>query len=275
MATQRSVFAVPVAEFAAALLARPEVGPRAQATAEQVAQLLPGVAVIVYVIEDGDKPAWTRKAIAGDISVTKTMEFNAGTLGTVAENRTPLVFDVQDLQREDYAHLDIRRTVTALAYAPLLVDEVLFGTIELVSYDQQFPDAMLEALQEVADLASPAIAAAQAYETERNASLQSISRLTQMYDLEKVFNSTLEMNELLVIVAKKFQEVMAVQGINLWMINGDTLELVNKAGFDPTVTLGTVQMPGAGIAGDISDDGEPVLIDDPTDARLQKRNAGH
>jgi RND family efflux transporter MFP subunit len=97
-----------------------------------------------------------------------------------------------------------------------------------------------------------------------------------MYDLEKVFNSTLEMDELLGIIAKKFQEVMSVQGINLWMVNNDTLlELVRSAGSDPTVELGKVQKPGEGIAGDVSDNGEPVLIDDPADERLQKRNTGH
>ncbi len=275
MATQRSVLAVPVAEFAASLLVRAEVRQRAQVTAEQIAQLMPDVAVVVYVIEDPDNPAWTRKAVAGDVKVSETIEFSAGTLGTLAEHRIPLVFDGRDLQREDYAHLDTRRTVAALAYEPLLADEVLFGTIELVSYEQAFPEGMREALHEVGELASPAIAAAQAYESERNSSLHSISRVTQMYDLEKVFNSTLEMDELLGIIAKKFQEVMAVQGINLWMVNGDALELVSVAGFDPTVDAGTAQKPGEGIVGDISDNGEPVLIDDPEDERLRKRNAGH
>jgi RND family efflux transporter MFP subunit len=275
MATRGSLFAVPVVEFAAALLARPEVGPRAQVTADRVAQLLPGTAVVVYIIEDLDHPAWTRKAIAGEVEVGGTMEFSAGTLGTLAENKTLLVFEGGDLQREDYAHLDIRRTVTALTYVPLLVEEVLFGAIELVSYEHPFPGAMLEALREVAELASPAIAAARSYESERNASLQSISRVTQMYDLEKVFNSTLEMDELLEIIAKKFQEVMGVQGINLWMVNNQTLELVSKAGFDPTVELRMEQKPGEGIAGDVSDNGEPVLIADPADERLRKRNAGH
>src|SRR5271166_3236491 len=151
MATRRPAFAVPVAEFAAALLARPEVGPRAQVTAEQVAQLLPGTAVVVYIIEDLANPSWTRKAIAGEVTVSGTMEFGAGTLGTMAENKKLVVFEGNDLQREDYAHLDIRRTVTSLAYIPLLVDEVLFGAIELVSYEQPIPEAMLEALNQVAE----------------------------------------------------------------------------------------------------------------------------
>ena len=275
MATRRPAFAVPVAEFAAALLARTEVGPRAQVTADQVAQLLPGTAVVVYVIEDLDHPVWTAKAVAGEVTVGETLDFTAGVLGTLADGKTAIIFDASDLQREDYAHLDIRRTVTSLAYVPLLIDNVLFGAIELISYDQPFPEAVLEGLSEVAELASPALAAARSYEVERNASLHSISRVTQMYDLEKVFNSTLEMDELLGIVAKKFQEVMGVQGINLWMVKNDTLELMSVAGFDPTIRLGRLENPGDGIAGDISDSGEAVLIEDPRDARLEKRNASH
>jgi len=110
MATRRPAFVVPIAEFAAALLARPEVSPRAQVTAQQIAQLLPGTAVVVYIIEDLDNPAWTRKAVAGDVTVAQTIEFIAGTLGTVAEKKALVIFERGDLQREDYAHLDIRRT---------------------------------------------------------------------------------------------------------------------------------------------------------------------
>ncbi len=275
MATERSDFTISVTELAVALLARPEVGSRARVTAEQIADLLPGTAVVVYIIEDLENPAWTRQATAGEIEVSGTLEFGVGTLGAAAESKTLIVFEGSDLRREDYAHLDTRRTVTALACVPLLAGETLFGAIELINYDQPFPEEMMEAVQEVADLASPALAAARSYESERNASLHSISRVTQMYDLEKVFNSTLEMDELLEIIAKKFQDVMNVQGINLWMVNGDTLELVSHAGFDPTVRLGMGQKPGEGIAGDLSDNGEPVLIDDPRDDRLEKRNAGH
>jgi RND family efflux transporter MFP subunit len=275
MATQRSEFAVPVAGLAAALLARSEVGPRCQVIAKLVAQLLPGTAVVVYVIEDQENPSWTAKAIAGEIRVAAGMEFDTGTLGTVAESREFAQFKASALTREQYAHLDVRRTVNSLAYMPLVAGEKLLGAIELISYQENFPEELKEALDEVAQLAAPALATAFSYESERNTSLHSISRVTQMYDLEKVFNSTLEMNELLGTVAKKFQEVMSVQGVHLWMVKDNTLELMSSEGFDPTVSLGQVQKPGEGIAGDISDNGEPVLIDDPEDERLRKRNAGH
>jgi len=55
-------------------------------------------------------------------------------------------------------------------------------------------------LQPLGKTAGAALAAAIQYEAERNDSLSSISRLTQLYDLEKSFSSTLEMDELLPII---------------------------------------------------------------------------
>jgi RND family efflux transporter MFP subunit len=274
MPNPQSTFAVDVVEFAATLLAQQEAAPRAQVIADKVSELLADTAVAVYVVADQENPIWTAKATAGDITVTDTVEFDAGTLGAVAEKRELLVFEGSDLAREAYAHLDIRRQFVALAAVPLLVNETLVGAIELFHYEQSLPDAMLEALNDIAGLAAPALAAALFYESERNTNLHSISRVTQMYDLEKVFNSTLEMDELLGTIAGKFQEVMNVQAVNLWMVSDDALELVACTGVDPTVEVGMVQKPGEGIAGDLSDSGEPVLIDDPEDERLEKRNQG-
>lgn len=272
MATRRPASAVPVADIAAALLARPEVAIRAQIIAEHACEFLPDTASAVYVVEDQSNPAWTAKATAGDITVAEVIEFDAGTLGAVAETKQIQVFEGASLQREDFAHLDIRRTATALVYVPLLIDDTLIGAIEFVSYDQTVPADVLQSISEIAELATPAIAAALNYENERNVSLQSISRVTQMYDLEKVFNSTLEMDQLLEMIAKKFSEVMRVQAVNLWMFADDQLQLVARAGFDGTSNVGSTQKAGQGIAGDISESGEPILIADADDERLKKRN---
>jgi RND family efflux transporter MFP subunit len=274
MATRRPASTVPVAEIAAALLAQSEVAARARVIAEQIADLFPDTAVVVYVIQDQQNPRWDVKATVGEVKVGRVLDFNAGTLGAVAESRTLQVFESASLQREDFSHLDIRRTSVSLAYAPLLSHGTLVGAIELIGDETPFFETALQLLSEMAELASPAIAAALNYEAERNVSLQSISRVTQMYDLEKVFNSTLEMEELLEMIAQKFAEVMNVQGVNLWMVNGEPLELVSQAGSDVTVSLGAVQNAGDGVAGDISDSGASVLIDNPDDERLQKRNLG-
>jgi len=273
MATHRPGFASAITELASALLAYGEVSPRARLAADHVAQLLPGCGIVVYVIEDQNHPTWKSKAAAGDVA-TGLMEadFQAGTLAAVADIKETLLFSGNDLTREDYGHLDIRRTVASIAYIPLIVDGVLYGAIEVISYDQPLTKGSLAAAEDVAQVVSPAIASALAYEGERNSSLQSISRVTQMYDLEKVFNSSLELNDLLAAIASKFQEVMNVQAVNVWMVDADGIRLTNQAGYDPSVHLEDFQKVGEGIAGDISDNGEMVIIDDPEDQRLKKRN---
>jgi RND family efflux transporter MFP subunit len=112
------------------------------------------------------------------------------------------------------------------------------------------------------------------YEAERNDSLESISRLTQLYDLEKSFSSTLEMDELLPIIAEKFREVMECAAVNLWLLRGDeSLELMYQAGMDRTTPMGAIQKPGEGIPGDVSDNGEAVLITNASDEKLGARSA--
>ena len=275
MATQRHGFEIPLADFAATLLLQREVGQRAQLIAEQAAQLELGCDASVYVIEDQEDPSWTRKGLSGDLGAgSEQIEFHSGTLGMVAELAAPyLLLHGSQLAREDYAHLDVRRTLASLAYVPLLADGSLVGALELVGYDRPLSHSLLERVSSLAQLAAPALASAAAYESERNSSLQSITRVTQMYDLEKVFNSNLEMNELLATIAAKVQEVMSVQAANVWMVEGETVTLVQQEGADPTVQSGARQGPADGVAGKISDDGEPVLIDDPEDARLRARNA--
>ena len=275
MASPRPAPAVPVTEFAAALLARPDVAVRAQVIADHILEFLADGAVAIYVVEDQAMPKWLAKATAGDITVSQEVEYGSGTLGTLAQAREIQQFETSQIQREDFSHLDVRRTVTSLAYIPLIAGEFVVGAIELVSYDQPIAASVLESLGEVIELSAAAITTGINYETERNTSLQSISRVTQMYDLEKVFNSTIEMDALLEMIAKKFAEVMRVQGVNLWMVSGDTVQLLHQAGYDPTVSIGDQQKAGQGIAGDISESGDCIGIDDPTDERLAKRNEGH
>jgi hypothetical protein len=75
MATRRHTFVIPVAEIAAALLAQPEVVPRAQVIAEWAAELLPDAAAVVYVIRDQEKQQLAKSPSAmSRISITARSE---------------------------------------------------------------------------------------------------------------------------------------------------------------------------------------------------------
>src|SRR5260370_10647698 len=83
------------------------------------------------------------------------------------------------------------------------------------------------------------------------------------------------MDELLPIIGSKLREVMECEAVNLSLLQPDeSLELMHQAGIDPTTRAGSRQRPGESVAGDVSDNGEAVLIDREEDERLAKRNAG-
>jgi RND family efflux transporter MFP subunit len=263
--------------FSAELLSAQEVIPRARIIAQALTQVLPGAAVNVYApgLHNGEE-VWMPRAWSGEQSVRAArLAINEGTLGQAAETREPVVFDASRIAREQYAHLDVRRTLRSLAYVPLESKGTLAGLVEILSFDSALTIAKIELLGPFAAISAAALATARNYENERNESLSSITRLTQLYDLEKTFSSTLEMDELLPIIGDKFREVMECRAINVWLLRGDeSLEMMYQSGSDPTTPgVGSVQQIEGGIPGQVSDSGEAVLITDADDERLAARSA--
>lgn len=267
------VSSVPLNDFMAALLAERELMPRARLIAQQVSELLPESAVAVYVVEDQQAPTWRLKAYIGDISLDQAeIPLESGTLGAVAEQRQAVQFEAAAMSREEYAHLDVRQSISSLAYVPLMVADGLVGCIEIVNFVAPLDPRVLGSLMPLAESAALGIASALIYESERNAGLQSITRLTQLYDIEKVFNATLEMQSLWPRICSKVQELTNGTGVNLWMVDkGEDLLLVEQAGFDATRPVGSREAEGDGIAGGVSANGEPLLLTGG-DPRLAERN---
>ncbi|MBZ5541289.1 MAG: efflux RND transporter periplasmic adaptor subunit [Acidobacteriia bacterium] len=277
MATPSPELQIDIAGFSTRLLAEQGLLSRALSTAHAIADLLPGTAVNLYLLTTEDEAEfWVPRASTGEVSVhDEAIPADSGALGVLHEKQTALLFSGKDLVREEYAHLDIRKTLESLAYLPLVKDGKLTGAVEILSFDRALREGQLAILATLGKVAAVALAAAQGYEEERHDALTSISRLTQLYDLEKVFSSTLEMDELLPIIGNKFCEVLECQGVNLWLLQGDeSIELLHQAGVDVTVEQGMVQKPGEGLAGAVSDTGEAVLLADAEDERLIARNQG-
>jgi RND family efflux transporter MFP subunit len=274
MAIQRSESTDITGYLPAALLAEHEVAPRALLIAQRVAELITGSAAVIYLLEEGVQPSWTVKAVAGEVSIAEgAIPLREGTLGAMVEHAGPVQFDGRSLVREDYGHLHAKRTVRSLACIPVHVGGKLIAALEVVTFDQPLSEEEFSLLEELGTLAAPSLASAITYEKERNTHLESISRLAQLYDLEKVFNSTLEMDDLMPIVSGKFREILNAEAVNLWMVKDEhELILINRSGEDPTVEVGASQSSGEGTVSQVSDSGEPLLIDDPEDDRLKARN---
>jgi RND family efflux transporter MFP subunit len=266
-----------LSDLATQLLTAQDTTTRARIIARRFAAVSPGSCVTVYLLgEEVAGTMWLPKAGAGDSDVrANKAPADVGTLGELLANPSPMLLSGPELSRENYAHLDVRRTLVAMAYLPLIQGQQLIGAIEILSFQEHLSRADLNTMNSAVPVAAAALAAGITYERERHDTLTSITRLTQLYDLEKMFASTLEMDELLPIIGGKSREVMECEALNLWLLQPDeSLELMYQAGLDSTTRTGQRQKPGEGIPGDASDDGIPVLIQDPEDARLVKRNAG-
>jgi transcriptional regulator with GAF, ATPase, and Fis domain len=276
MAAQQSFPDPNLGELSALLFAVQEVVPRARIITEFVAVLLRGSAVILYLLsssEEGD--AWLPKSSAGEVALHEAaVPAVSEAFAKLAQQKQPLSLQGKHLVRESYSHLDVRRTVASLGYLPILHGDELLGAIEILTFDHPISPEHLSALSGLAALADASLVAAQNFEQDRNDSLSSINRLTQLYDLEKTFASTLEMDRLLPLIGSKFREVLECEAVNVWLLEPDeSVRLMHQSGDDPTVSEGSSHKPGQGIPGDISDNGEPVILSDPSEDRLLQRNA--
>ncbi len=257
------------------LLGEQEVVPRARSLAKFVSSLLGESAVSVYTMgADGESSFWIPKATVGEATVhEQAIAIDSGLMASLQEDPSPVIHRGADLKREDYPHIDTRRTLLSLCYIPLIHNESLVGTLEILSFEEELSEEAIQALKPAAGVAASAIAAAQSYEEDRHGTLSSITRITQLYDLEKVFSSTLEMQELLPLIGSKFMEILECQAVNIWLLLPDeSVELMHQAGEDPTTFKGQTLKAKEGVAGGVSDDGEPVCFSDPSAELLRQRN---
>jgi RND family efflux transporter MFP subunit len=276
LASQEQESVLDLSGLSSDLLNEQETTPRARTFANYVAGLLNDCAVSVYTLAtDGTTNFWLPRAVVGEAAVhDETISVQSGLLGELADQARPILRTATELKREDYVHIDTRKTLLSFACIPLMNGESLVGAMEILAFEEATSPADIEALLPAARVAGSALASAQTYEEERNGTLTSISRLTQLYDLEKVFSSTLEMSELLPLIGSKFSEILECEAINIWLMQPDeTVEMMHQAGEDSTVFQGQLQKPGEGIAGALSDNGESICLGDSGDPRLVERNA--
>lgn len=148
MPIESSALTLNLAELSARLLEELEFLPRARITAHWIADALPGSSVNIYASSAlADEDGWNILASGGEAQVVEAViPLESGTLGVLARELKSLLFEGTELVREEYAHVNVRRTLLSLAYIPLLHDGGLIGAIEIFTFDSALNEAHLEAL---------------------------------------------------------------------------------------------------------------------------------
>ena len=200
-----------------------------------------------------------------------------GPLVVVYESAVTSRLSAREISTDALEHLEeISRTrVKSAVFASVPGIEKPAGVVEVLNKragDFTAEDAHF--LEEASRVAGQALTNLGAIEGERQTQLATLERLTALYDLGRTFTSTLELHELLPIVAGKIRDILGAGACNLWLADGDNdeLYLVEQAGEDPTVKEDARVSLSEGLMGEIANQGNPKLVEQPEEeAGLEER----
>jgi RND family efflux transporter MFP subunit len=171
----------------------------------------------------------------------------------------------EDIEPEMLPHLaehDRERVATAL-YAPIPTSRDVVGVVEVLNKGTgEFTADDASFVEEACRLAGRVVDALRAVEQEKSSSLETIERLTALYDVASTFSSTLELEDLLPIMAEKIQGNLGALACNFWLVDSGANELVcaQRAGEDPTTPKGARLPIGESLVGAVAQTGQARLI---------------
>jgi len=193
-----------------------------------------------------------------------------GTLAILYQSAATRRLPAREIAPEDLEHLDefSRTRVKSALYASLPGAHKAEGVVEVLNKrvgDFSAEDAHF--LEEACQLAGRALTNLDAIELERNGQLATLERLTALYDLGRTFTSTLELDELLPIVAGKIRDILGAGACNLWLASADgqELTLAEQIGEDPTVAEDATASLSEGLFAEIAQQANPKLLEDPSE----------
>ena len=193
-----------------------------------------------------------------------------GTLAILYQSAATRRLPAREIAAEDLEHLDefSRTRVKSALYASLPGAHKAEGVVEVLNKrvgDFSAEDAHF--LEEACQLAGRALTNLGAIELERNGQLATLERLTALYDLGRTFTSTLELDELLPIVAGKIRDILGAGACNLWLASahGQELTLAEQVGEDPTVEEDATASLNEGLLAEIAQQANPKLLEDPSE----------
>jgi RND family efflux transporter MFP subunit len=235
-----------------------------------------GARAVLVWIEDGTGEAlvcrgrWSEPSERFDTIKEGVAE---GVLAEVYQDGETRSFSAKDNNPEELVHLleASRARVKSALYVALPGAVRASGVVEVINRRAgEFTTDDASFLEEASRITAQALQNLQAIDGERQVQFSTLERLTSLYDLSRIFNSTLELEELLPIVAEKIRDILGAQACNLWLVSaeGNEISFAQQAGEDPT-TQADARLPlGEGLLGQIAQQGKPQVIEDASQEEL-------
>ncbi|HKS81293.1 MAG TPA: efflux RND transporter periplasmic adaptor subunit [Candidatus Acidoferrales bacterium] len=173
----------------------------------------------------------------------------------------------KEVDAGELAHLDeaSRGRVKTMLFATLPGAQGAIGVVEALNKRSgEFTAEDAQFLEEAGKLAGQALTNLTAIEQERESQLATLERLTALYDLGRTFTSTLELAELLPIVAGKIRDILGAAACNLWLADAAAGELflAQKVGEEPSAEEGARVSMSEGLLGEVAQTANAKLIEE-------------
>jgi len=259
-------------DLATASLSSGDTNSLLKAAAARLGASLEARAVLIWLLsESGDelvcRARWGEPGAGFDPSPSPVTE---GVLPGILEQEHAIAATDDEIDTEALTHLrdaDRGRLKTAL-YAALPGPSGALGVVELLNRRTgAFTADDAAWLDEAVAILARSLDTLRSVEQDRQQHLSTIERLTQLYDLSRVFNSSLELEDLLPHIAERIADILHAEACNLWLLDPDAgnLHFAQRAGDDPTTSLDARIAVGSGLIGSVAKQGEARLIESPED----------
>ncbi len=164
-----------------------------------------------------------------------------------------------------------RERVKSALYAPIPSPTGSAGVIEVLNKESgEFTAEDAGFLEEAARMTGRVLETLHAAEEDRHSQLGTVERLTSLYDISRIFNSTLELEDLCPIITGKIRDLLGAGAANLWLVSGDGGELLfaHQDGEDPTTQEDGKLALGEGFLGAVASSGKERLVADAAEEPL-------
>jgi RND family efflux transporter MFP subunit len=193
-----------------------------------------------------------------------------GLLTEVFESGETLRLGARDISARALTHLNDadRGRIKSAVYAVLPGPQGSKGVVEVLGKRSgEFSAEEAQFVEEASRLAGHALTNLEAIEEERRTNLATMERLTALYDIGRTFTSTLELSELLPVVAEKIRDILGASACNVWLPapEDETLYLAERVGEDPTAEGGARVSATEGLLGEVAQQASPKLVEEPAE----------
>jgi signal transduction histidine kinase len=213
----------------------------------------------ILLLDEETNELVARAALGIEEEVEQGVRFpvGGGFAGRIAAEKRPVILD--DV---DHAHVlnPILRAkgIKSMFGVPLIVEGEVSGVLHVGSLvPRDFRNDEIELLQLVADRAALAIQHARAFEAERFAR----QRIENVQAVTDAALAHLEVEELLRVLLPRIRSILRADTCAVLLLDEESNELVARAALGIEEEVGVRIPVGAGFAGKVAAEGEPMVID--------------